>query len=148
MPEGNFGGESLGSVSFNCGTDNQGNSYLLDKLLTAKYPLGVVLMELAVQLGARNATLRANWIPRLQKEEADALTNSDFSHFDPAKRIPVKLEKLEFKIMSDLFAAGDVYLEELNALKEQEKARRVASSGVHKPKKRKNSDALREKDPW
>ena len=57
------GAESLGSISLTCGTDNQGNSYLLDKLLTTKYPLGVILMELAVQLGRRNATLRADWLP-------------------------------------------------------------------------------------
>ena len=68
------------------GTDNQGYSYLLDKLLTTKYPLGVVLMELAVQVGLRKATIRANWIPRLQNEEADALTNSEFHHFDRAKK--------------------------------------------------------------
>ena len=57
-------------ASFTCGTDNQGNMFLLDKLLTTKYPLGVVLMELSVQLGLRRAAMRANWIPRLQNEEA------------------------------------------------------------------------------
>ena len=81
MPEISAEQESLGSVSLTCGTDNQGNTYLLDKLLTTKYPLGVVLMELATQLGRRAVTLRADWLPRLQNEEADALTNMDFRHF-------------------------------------------------------------------
>ena len=147
MPEGNFGSETLGTVSFNCGTDNQGNSFLLDKLLTTKYPLGVVLMELAVQLGTRNATLRADWIPRLQNEEADALTNSDFSHFDPAKRIEVDLEKLKFVVLNDLFSVGDAYVEELNTIKALEQERKAQSSGAPLPK-RKKSEALREKDPW
>ena len=73
LPEAENRAEVIGSVSFTCGTDNQGNSYLLDKLLTTKYPLGVVLMEVACQLGLRNASLGANWLPRLQNEEADAL---------------------------------------------------------------------------
>ena len=44
-------------------------------------------MELAHQLADRKAVLRAQWLPRLQNEEADALTNCDFRHFDAAKRI-------------------------------------------------------------
>ena len=70
-------GESPGSISLTCGTDNQGNMYLMDKLLTTKHPFGVVLMELSTQLGRRGATLRADRIPRLQNEEADALTDAD-----------------------------------------------------------------------
>merc|ERR1739841_63675 len=101
MPESDEASESLGSISLTCGTDNQGNSYLLDKLLTTKYPLGVVLMELAVQLSLRNAILRADWIPRLQNEEADALTNSDFRHFNPEKRIQVDLDSIGFRILHD-----------------------------------------------
>ena len=90
---------------------------MMDKLLTTKFPLGVVLMELATQLARRGATLRANWIPRDQNEEADALTNLDFRHFDPARRVEVDLERLQFNVMKDLFAAGDDYLAELDALK-------------------------------
>ena len=147
-PEDGSGSEALGSVSFNCGTDNQGNSYLLDKLLTTKYPLGVVLMELAVQVGLRNATLRANWIPRLQNEEADALTNSEFHHFDLSKRIEVDLEKLGFVVMNDFFAVGDTYLAELAELKASEKERKARAPQMDRPQKRRHSDTLREKDPW
>ena len=111
----------LGSVSFKGGTDNQGNSYLLDKLMTTKYPLGVVLMEVACQLGLRNATLRANGLPRLQNEEVDALTNSDFRHFSVARRIPVKLEELQFVVLNEFPQTGDAYITELEALKAQPK---------------------------
>ena len=38
------------------------------------------MMELACQLGLRRACMHARWIPRLQNEEADALTNGDFRH--------------------------------------------------------------------
>ena len=56
LPE-NSDSEQLGLGSFTCGTDNQGNMYLLDKLLTTKYPLGVVLMELSCQLSLRRLSL-------------------------------------------------------------------------------------------
>ena len=148
LPDEEMKAESLGTVSITCGTDNQGNSYLLDKLLTTKYPLGVVLMELAVQIGLRNAVLRANWLPRLQNEEADALTNWDFRHFDPKLRIDVDLEKLEFKILDKLFAVGDNYIEELNQQREQEKRRKEASAAGARQPRRKKSDVLRERDPW
>ena len=148
FPDEEMKAESLGSVSLTCGTDNQGNAYLLDKMLTTKYPLGVVLMELAVQIGLRNAVLRANWIPRLQNEEADALTNSDFRHFDQARRIEVDLAKLEFRILNQLFAVGDNYIEELAKVKDQEKRRKETSSTGARQPRRKKSDTLRERDPW
>ena len=148
LPDDAMRAETLGTVSLTCGTDNQGNSYLLDKLMTTKYPLGVVLMELAVQVGLRNAVLRANWLPRLQNEEADALTNSDFRHFDPNKRIDVDLGTLDFKILSKLFAVGDEYVEELAKLKEKDKLRRETSNAEAGQPKRRKSDALRERDPW
>ena len=51
-------GESSAVVGLSCGTDNQGNSHLLDWMFTTKYPLGVVLMELAHQMRIRRLVLR------------------------------------------------------------------------------------------
>ena len=107
------------------GTDNQGNSYLLDKLMTTKFPLGVILMELSCQLGLRRACLHARWIPRLQNEEADALTNGEFGHFDPAKRIPVDLDDLGFRVLNELFEEGEAYIADLERLKKEEKAKKA-----------------------
>ena len=50
-------------------------------------------------------------IPRLENEEADALTNGEFHHFRAERRIPVDLEKLEF--INELFAEGEKYVKEL-----------------------------------
>ena len=46
--------------------------------------------EMAAQLQAREAELDFQWIPRNQNEEADGLTNEDFSQFDPSRRIMVE----------------------------------------------------------
>ena len=106
-----------------------------------------MLVEVARALGLRNATLRANWLPRLQKEEADALTNSDFRHFSLARRVPVKLEELQFVVLNELFQTGDVYVTELDALKAQAKRARETSAPA-RAKRSKKPVPLREKDPW
>ena len=41
IPESTPRGEISGLLTLSCGTDNQSNTYLLDKLLTTKYPLSV-----------------------------------------------------------------------------------------------------------
>ena len=98
---------------------------MLDKLMTTKFPLGVILMELSCQLGLRRACLHARWIPRLQNEEADALTNGEFGHFDPAKRIPVNLDDLGFHVLNELFEEGEAYIADLEQLKKDEKAKKA-----------------------
>ena len=96
-------GDVAATVSLTCSTDNQGNSFLLDKLLTTRYPLGVVLMELAHQMKKRRMALRARWLPRLQNQEADDLTNFELRHFDPKKRIQIELADLGLDLMHSLF---------------------------------------------
>ena len=82
-------------------------------MLTTRYPLGVILMELAHQMKLRRTLLRARWLPRLQNQEADDLTNDEFRHFDLSKRIQVDLKSLGFKLMEELFEVGDDYIAEL-----------------------------------
>ena len=147
VPDGLLAVEAVGAATFTCGTDNQGNSFLLERLLTTKYPLGVVLMELACQAGRKRASLRARWIPRLQNEEADALTNCEFHHFRKENRIEVDLGKLGFLVMDELFEVGESYMSELAELKEGEK-RRAAAEGKTPGKKRSKGEPLRERDPW
>ena len=91
--------------------------------------------------------MRANWIPRLQNEEADALTNSDFRHFSANRRINVNLDSLPFVMLNDLFAEGEAYLSELAALKDQEKKRKLSSPGSPKGARRKD-EKLRVSQPW
>eukprot|EP00971_Amphidinium_carterae_P049637 978592-Amphidinium_carterae.1 len=78
-------------------TDNKGNSYLLDKLLTTRFPAFLVLMEVAEQLEEMDISLSLEWKPREQNQEADALTNSDFSLFDPSLRVEVDLQALPLR---------------------------------------------------
>ena len=140
------GGKTSAVVSLSCGTDNQGNTHLLDRMLTTKYPLGVVLMELAHQSRVRRMVLRAHWLPRLENEEADALTNFEFRHFDPKRRIEVKLEDLKFAVLDDLFREGEVYVAELEKVKAQRKAAKAAEGLPYKKRKGLAGDTFKDQD--
>ena len=139
---------SVGLVTIGCGTDNRGNSFLLDRLLTTAYPLGILLCELAVQLRTRGAVMRAEWVPRLQNEEADALTNSDFRHFSEELRVPVKLEELRFEILDQLLETGEAYLSEVEAARSQEKLRLAGTAGSAGHGRKRTGASLREREPW
>ncbi len=82
------------------------------------------LMDLAHQMRFRRLVRRALWLPRLENEEADALTNFDFGHFSPGNQIKVELADLNFAVLDDLFKAVNEYVTRL----EEEKAK-------HKPVK-------------
>ena len=152
VPEGEgFCGETAASFSLSCGTDNQGNAYLLDRMMTTKYPLAVVLMELAHQMRRRRLVLRAHWLPRLENEEADALTNFDFRHFDKGKRIPVALDTLGFGIMPRLFELGEAFLADKEKAKEHAKIskdRALDGGSLGAGKRRKMGDSLSQREPW
>ena len=145
-PDAGVGSECRkGLLRISCGTDNLGNTFLLDRLITTKYPLGVVLMEVAHQCHKKGLSLRADWVPRLENQEADDLTNLEFKSFDMARRLDVQLEALEFGVLRELFHVGDQYLEELESLKARAREAKVAKEG----KKRKLAgESLRERDPW
>lgn len=96
-------------------------------------------MEVACQLGLRNASLRANWLPRLQNEEADALTNCDFGHFSADKRVQVDLEKMELVVLDDLFVAGEDYVTELAMLNAKTKRGNAGLDAAHKNSRRRRN---------
>ena len=140
--------DSSGIVTIGCATDNQGNSFLMDKLLTTKYPLGIILIELSYQLARRRMALRAEWVPRLQNEEADALTNGEFHAFDPGRRAEVKLEALKFGVLNELLATGEMYVQEVETAKAEARAERAKGQSRAPAIKRKKGAGLQETQPW
>ena len=92
--------------------------------------------------------MRADWVPRLQNEEADALTNSDYRHFDPALRVPVVLEELKFVLLTPLLESGEAYRAEVEAARAEEKARLATPAGKARFSRKRAADSVRERDPW
>jgi len=126
-------------------TDNAGNEVVLTKLMTSKFPLVVILTEMASQLKEKNMDLNLEWVPRGQNEAADALTNGNFQGFDPSLRVNVVVKDLPFRILPEMMrVADDLYAKVREAKSEKEgltKNEKIA-------KKIKPEERLRARDPW
>ena len=93
-------------------TDNQGNRFVLNKLMTTKFPSLVFLCELATQLEEKNCLLDLGWVPRDQNQEADALTNSNLGEFSRNLEVKVNLAALDFRVLRELLDLGDAFYAE------------------------------------
>ena len=130
-----------GRIKLSGATDNQGNTWVLNRLMTTKFPMLVVLAELAAQLRAINAELSLEWVPRLQNEEADALTNGDFSAFRPELRVQMDIGGLAFLLLPRLAEVA----EELHA---DILRRRGTGEAPEGGKSARLARKLRERNPW
>jgi hypothetical protein len=93
--------------------------------------------------------LHLDWVPRDQNQEADALTNHDFSQFSESNRVPVDVANVDWIVMPELMKTGMAFYEELQAIKEGKKrVTLVPAAQTVKAKKRKVTDRLKFRDPW
>ena len=129
-------------------TDNIGDSYVVARLMTTKFPLAAVLMELVEQLAARESWLRLAWVPRQQNVEADALTNGCYDGFNPDLRIELDPKTIVWKVLDVMLEAGGGMVEELERLRLQKKALRQQVKAVKRKRRRLAEDGLRTRDPW
>ena len=130
-------------ISLTAATDNQSNGFLLDKMASTKYPVYLVLMEVAEQLRNRNLALSVAWRPREENEEADALTNGAFAGFDLDRRVPIVWEALHMLVLPKYTAEAEklfLFMKEYKA-----GGKRPLSLGTVKKAK---GGGLRETDPW
>ena len=142
-----FGGAwpagSAGEVRLQGLTDNLGNTFAITKLMSSKFPLVVILAELAAQMRARKMALSVGWTPRDQNEEADALTNGDYAQFGAANRVRVAIEDVKWMVLPKLMAvASDIYTD----VQERKAAKDVGPK--EGPPAKKAKGGLRQRDPW
>ena len=135
-------GAARGTVSLMASGDNRSNGFTLDKFATTKYPLGLVLIELAHQLRVQEVELGITWRPREENIEADALTNLDCAAFDPGKRVAVAWEDLKFWVLDCLVAKANLFHQHLLDLKQ----RKVVDEGEQLKKGKRKK--LKVTDPW
>ena len=124
-------------------TDNLGNSFVLSRLMSSKFPLVAILAETAVQLRERSMGLTLNWIPREQNEEADALTNGNFAAFHPSRRVEVNLAAIQWKILPQMLAAAEQIFQKARASSVALAARSAQRARVSARRR-----PLRVTDPW
>ena len=118
-------------------TDNRGNSFVLSRWLTTSFPLVAVLMEMAAVAHERSIDLELMWVPRLQNSLADALTNGDFSSFDPSLRLRFDMSQHKGLVLGQVLEVGEALYEEV---REHRTKRVKTSSSKEAP--------LREREPW
>lgn len=136
---------SFKRLTLSAGTDNLGNTHVLRHFMSCKYPLSIVVMELAAQLKARGWELDLGWIPRGQNCEADALTNDEFAGFSPELRINKKFEDIEFLVLNDLMKKAGELDQELKMAKTSREAK--GDRPMRADLKRKRGET-KWKDPW
>ena len=124
-------------------TDNKGNGYVVNKLMTTRFPLCAFVMELAAQAEARGVRLEAEWTPRDRNQEADDLSNLRTSSFDPSKEVKVNLNGRGWLVLPMLLEAGQSF--HVQKLAEIEQRKLEERSGGRRKKKKENKLKFREK---
>ena len=100
---------AVGRISAGGSTDNQGNRFILNRLMTTKFPLLAFVCEMAAELEEKNCLLDLGWVPRDQNQEADAITNDNLGDFRRENEVKVDMAKMEFKVLRELLDLGDSF---------------------------------------
>ena len=134
-------------------TDNQGNSLAMIKMMSTKWPLTALIMEMSEQLRKRNAELHLRWVRRTENQEADDLTNGNFERFDMHNRIHINAAEIPWEVLGWVMAASQeiyekVVRERLHASGKHASGKRGAA--VERSSRRRTSAAkrLRATRPW
>jgi hypothetical protein len=126
-------------------TDNLGNSFIVRKLSSTKWPIVALMIELSEQLRKRRALLDLVWVPRDDNKEADELTNLDYHSFDTANRILVDFGKIKWEVLPEILqVSGDLYKD----VCQQRESHKVRGSGPVAKRKRATAGKLKWTDPW
>ena len=141
------------TLSLTGSTDNAGNTFAVRKLMSTKFPLCVMVMELASQLEQRGLDLQLHWIPRESNQPADDLTNNCFDRFDPARRIDATAADLKWIVLPWLVAEASALFDQVAATKAALAAERSTTAGPEpghggQHAKRRKGPSMRTSDPW
>ena len=104
-------------------TDNQGNTYAVTKLMSTKYPLPILLMELSESLRLGSIFLDLRWVPRERNQWADDLTNGEFGRFPADKRQELDAHTMQWHVLGRLLDVAQTFHDEMVAEKEAAKQR-------------------------
>ena len=125
-------------------TDNQGNPFIMNKLMTTRFPVNVILMEAASLMESRSQWLDLTWTGRENNVEADQLTNEDFSSFDAKNRIEVQVTPERFPVLFKMLGKGRgrMLFEEIQTRRAENRERGIV---IHDKKRKKK---MYEKKSW
>ena len=112
-------------------------------MLSTKFPLAVLLIELSEQLRAKDSILNLVWVPRGENQEADDLTNEDFSKFSLDMRVSVNPAEIRWIVLPEVMKSSQDLYSDIVRLKKQKRSREGDLVGSGKRRKR-----LQTLTPW
>ena len=144
-----FGKPGIYNGTLTGSTDNQGNTYAVSRLMSTKFPLTILLMEMSEQLRSRSASLDLIWLPRELNQEADNLTNEIYTDFDEANRIHIGEDTLKFLVLGELqVSAQELYKDILTEKEKKKGASHRPGNHMWARKKLGIKERLKWKAPW
>ena len=126
-------------------TDNKENGYVINKLMTTRFPLCTIVMALAAQAEMRGVRMEAEWTPRELNQEADDLSNFLTGRFDPHKEVKINLKGQSWLVLPELLAAGQQFHEQKAREAEQ---RKVEELHGRRRRKWRKEDRLKFREKW
>ena len=116
-------------------TDNLGNSFVLKKGMSTKFPLTLLVMEASILMKKRGFLATLDWISRDENQEADALTNEEFEGFSPEYRREIDTKKGGWFVLDELMEESQQLYSEIRERKEKRKLEGIGKSKTSKKTK-------------
>ena len=108
-------------------TDNRGNAFALVRGMSTKFPLTVLLMELAEELRVEDRRMDLEWVRRDSNIEADELSNGNWSRFDPSRRAVFDPRIHKWKVLEKMQRKSQELYEELKKMKQEKSTAKLVS---------------------
>ena len=87
-------------------TENRRNGAALNKLMSTRYPLNALFMEMSAYFKHMRIQARIEWTPRTANREVDALANGDTAGFDPSLEVVIEETVLSWFVLPDVLTMG------------------------------------------
>ena len=116
-------------------TDNRRNDFALEKGMSTKLPMTLMIMELAETMRRHDPEVQLTWVSMNDNVAADDLTNLVFDKFDAGNRVMVEGKELKWLALDDLMKKSALLYEEIQVRKRENKKSQQSLGGCSKAKK-------------
>lgn len=106
-------------------TDNKGNEFILNKGMSTKFPITLLVIESSETLRKKGATADLRWIRREDNQRADDLTNEEFVAFESWRRRRIAEENCKWEVVGELLPESEQLYKEVQAFKEKRRSEKV-----------------------
>ena len=114
-------------------TDNLGNQFILQRGMSTKFPLTLLVMEASMMMRQGKFFAQLEWVNRERNQEADDLTNLEFKRFSHEKRVKIEGKDIRWIVLDQLMKSSQqMYQEKLHRKEERKKLKMETTKGRKK----------------